>query len=261
VSKCLATITLGSSEMWEAYFRDSWEDYANRHGYDIVRITEPPDPDDDRQPHWQKLLVLENPDVAEYDHVVWLDHDIFITPHAPCIVDAMKTDRVGAVTWQGSYHADPAYLDHAFRPSWRRSGLKWIKEEIHSFEDILTRLGYPPCNDWMNTGVMVLRPDHSHLLNKIYEIGLGGPDTSAEMVAVIHHMLGSGQDLVEPIDRRFNAIWYLDIAMHYPFILNSWETAAMCWETELANNYFVHCCNGATRKLACSILDRKPQLV
>ena len=41
----LVTLALGDQFrwLWRRYCRPSWQAYADRHGYDLISITEPPD--------------------------------------------------------------------------------------------------------------------------------------------------------------------------------------------------------------------------
>jgi hypothetical protein len=74
-------MTLGRKwdERWRRLCEANWREYADRHGYDLIRIENPLDPSERgraRSPSWQKLLVLEQPFASRYERVVWADADL-----------------------------------------------------------------------------------------------------------------------------------------------------------------------------------------
>ena len=90
----------------------------NRHGFDLVVITDPLDTSEratgavPRGRNVSSLALRTSPD---YDRVVWVDSDICINPAAPSIADGIPPERIGAVT-STAFHRRRAAGD-----SWRRS--------------------------------------------------------------------------------------------------------------------------------------------
>jgi hypothetical protein len=102
-SKCLVTLTIGDKykQQWEHFCKTNWTAYANKFGYDLITISEPPDlslRSKNRSPAWLKCLILGLPETSSYDQVVWVDADILINNQdAPDICSFVPQDRIGGV--------------------------------------------------------------------------------------------------------------------------------------------------------------------
>ena len=102
----IVTLAVGAEyeRQWRTACERNWATYAERHGYDVICLTEPLDLSDraaSRSPSWQKLLVLGQPFAADYDRVIWVDADMLFNPEAPALVDGIPAERVGAVDESG----------------------------------------------------------------------------------------------------------------------------------------------------------------
>ncbi|MBL8671001.1 MAG: hypothetical protein JNK11_10160 [Alphaproteobacteria bacterium] len=101
--KAIATLAIGPhyESLWRSHCEASWHAYAERHGYDVIAVTQPLDTSDRaraRSPAWQALLVLSQDWSAKYDRIAWVDSDIVLNyREAPCILDACPEELVGAV--------------------------------------------------------------------------------------------------------------------------------------------------------------------
>jgi hypothetical protein len=248
--KALTTILIGdeSQAMWNHRFRWSWEAYAQRHNYNIEIFTEPLPGAEDKVPAWSKPLVAEQPRIGKYDRFVWVDADVAINPSAPDICELMEPRKIGMVTWKGSYREDPVYLDHAFKSSWRNNGLQWWREKnIQSMADIQVACGYLPCDDWFNAGMFVASPTHGPLFREIFDRGLDSP--SADQPALVDGLLRANPRMVQPLDKRFNVIWDMEVSSYYPFLRYgaSFDTVRECVWACFRRSYFLHFINGQTR--------------
>jgi hypothetical protein len=166
MAKALALINVGEAytKFWNDHCAGAVRAYAARHGYAVVVFDRPLDPSDGRPPQWQKLLILEQPELRGFDDVVWLDSDILINFHrAPCIVTANGSDKVGAISFKRSEMGSPAKLDNR----WGRRSTGGIRDwyRSHGFGDDV--------DDFTNTGVMVLKP---RLHAAIFRCGGEGSD-------------------------------------------------------------------------------------
>jgi hypothetical protein len=251
MKKALVTIAIGEEAhyMWVNVFCSGWQKYADRHGYDIICIRDMIR--DGKSPNWQKLLVAGHPDLSEYEHIVYLDIDIGISPVAPCIVDSMDGDGIGLVTWSKSMHRDPSYYQNAFQLSWSCSDLDWING-LKTFHDMYATAGAEPVDEWFNTGVMVMSPEHAPIFEEVYEQYEETEGSSKEMLPTVSHLHRNYSDKIVHLDRRFNAVWYLDMLAHYRFLVpeSPDELVEKCLINEYETNYFIHFCNSWCRKHA-----------
>ncbi|HVT88122.1 MAG TPA: hypothetical protein VHD56_04660, partial [Tepidisphaeraceae bacterium] len=74
-TKAIVTIIVGEryQKLWQTHARQSWEHYAQKHGYSLIVINQPLDPSPaaaQRSMSWQKLLVLGLPEVRTFDRIV-----------------------------------------------------------------------------------------------------------------------------------------------------------------------------------------------
>jgi len=243
--KAIVTLLIGerTAHEWKRWFARTWVPYAERHGYEIVVLTDPIDRSPrarTREPHWQKLLTLEHPRVRAFERVVWLDHDILINPNtAPCIVSHHGCDRIGMVSEKTKRETVPAYRDNLAR---RWGEIAGVSDAI---PDRYRRAGLPgDVDDTSNAGVIVLRPDaHAPVLREVYETYEENDHTSKEEVPLCYHLFKHG--LVEPLDPRFNRLWAYEMAEHYPHLLRPdrhadhtevWPLVSAAWH----NNWFLH---------------------
>ncbi|GAB6054083.1 hypothetical protein JCM17960_29030 [Magnetospira thiophila] len=259
-AKALVTVLIGDfhQQLWETHFKPTWEPYAAAHGYDIIVIDDYIDRSNkaqERRPHWQKCLILEHPDVQDYAHVVWLDGDVAINFHqAPCVVNAHGSDRIGVL----SYANTLKYID----------GISVLEQRLHTalqgqpygrrIVDRYTEAGLPgDVTDWTNTGVMVLRPPlHREVLRAVYDQYEETPLSMADNMPLSYHLFKN--DLVKPLDPRFNCDIMYALLEHYPFILwpaerENGRLRAMVANAVWGNNYFIHYTGGLGRDFRMDI--------
>lgn len=243
MTQCIATILIGdaSRTMWEQLFAPSWRDYCQRHGYELVVLDKAIDPK--RGPNWQRLLLAGHPDLQRFERIHYLDHDILISPHAPAI-DPIPDGRIGAVTWQGSYRNDPVML-RVFQESWRYNNARWVRDlNPQCFADLMVAAGFPAIEDHCNTGFLSFQPQHADGLRFIFDRFEPNPRSSQEQAAVTWYLCGPPKTyLTHPVDRRYNAIYYLEKAAHYPFLDALYPKSSIIGhaiDAMLRNCYFLH---------------------
>lgn len=224
--KAIVTLLIGDSmrRFWSAFMEKSWRLYAEKQGYDIVLIDDYIDREPlarERTPHWQKLLVLQHPEVRKYRHAVWVDADICINHFtAPSIVDGMTTDKVGCVVFEKGESARRLYRNYG----------------IEDGPDQLT-----------NTGVLVMQPaKHAEMCEWIYRNYKENNDSAKENIPLSYHLFA--HDLAEPIDPRFNVDWTDRMFEHYPFLENLSNQdrdllAGYCVHVAWARSHFLHFIN------------------
>lgn len=265
-NKALVTLVIGKRYLnrWQVRCQVNWQQYAERHHYDLIVIDTPLDTSAravQRSPAWQKCLILGEERVKRYERVVWIDSDIFINPAAPSIVDQVPEDRVGAVEWSaGLTHDEFELLLDRQQAYWKTPVLD------RSAQDYYARFGLPPSFDEVvQTGVLVLSPHrHQSLLEAVYNHyeDKGSNEWHYEMRPLSYELLKA--NCVHWIDHRFNAIWFNIKCLHYPFLLRHsdldyrlpvrlrrrleetlklslhYRAAQMCITTAFLNNYFLH---------------------
>ncbi|WP_293125597.1 hypothetical protein [Microcoleus sp. bin38.metabat.b11b12b14.051] len=262
-SKAIVTLTIGKRylENWQNLCQPNWQKYADRHGYDIICISSPLDDSEraqNRSPCWQKCLILGEESVQKYDRVVWVDADVLINwANAPCIVEGVPVDRVGAAAeWATPNEQLSTEARERLFETW---GITDEKDERGTY----VKYGIPGEFDRIvQDGIMVLSPSHHRsILEKVYheceETGFG------EMPWLSYELLKA--DRVQWIDPRFSTVWNVHKALYYPFLLPKPQTessllarakskllakgvpprlvdkrASECATTALMNTFFLH---------------------
>ena len=237
--KAIVTLIVGQrhAQLWQTLALPSWQRYAARHGYEIVALDRFPDESSfarERHLTWQKMLVLGHPAVARFERVLWLDSDIIINDAvAPCPVEQTPPERVGAV-------ADQALLSHpALATPFAR-----INHAQGGVAEV-ARAGYrvnglePPCDFWLNSGVLVLSPAiHRELFEEIYRGSKPLANVYDEQFPLTYELVRRG--LYQPIDPRFNQLWLEYKAASYPLLRVAPALLSMCVATALDNSFFLH---------------------
>jgi hypothetical protein len=207
--RAIVTLIVGDQwrDRWRRLCEENWRGFAERHGYDLIRLDEPLDSSEragGRSPSWQKLLVLEQPFAQRYERIIWADADLLFGHHAPPVDDDVPPELVGAVDelWAPSQ----ALRDHIHGiPMDRYYGAAGLDG---SFDHIV------------QGGLLVLSPEHHRaLLREIYDgYEDPGPNLDYEMRPLSYELLD--RELVHWIDPRFNRIWDLYRAERYPFLID-----------------------------------------
>ncbi len=260
-----AIVTLCVGEGYTANFlkfaRPSWDAYCEKHGYDLILLTEPIDKScdpDKKSIHWQKMLIGLLAPLKEYKHLVWMDGDIVINHRmAPCIVSALGPGKIGAVDISGVFRrTDDRYNLHT-----RFLLLNYLlarKVDPNTPNAIITdgdlaryhkMLGFEkPADRFINTGVLVFDPNrHGSYLAECYA-KYERDYFDFENTPLSYELQNSGR--IQYLDGRFNAIWGQVLAEHYPFLFNEdlleghRELLGWCVNTAYRNSWFLHFAGG-----------------
>ena len=97
--------------------------------------------------------------------------------------------------------------------------------------------------DVVQTGVLVLGPEHRETLQAVYDDPSVGELKWYEQLPLSHAILGKG--LLHRIDSRFNLVLYERMVLHYPYLMNENLPnrdflVHLAVITELENSYFLH---------------------
>lgn len=251
----IATIAIGGDffETWLQYAYPTWKSYCERHQLGLVVFTSHIDPQDDKRPQWQKLLIgskikSEMPFVQNICH---LDTDILISPLAPNIFDNYQPLNIGLISQKNNLPY-PDLESVLRRIAFLRHNCYSQTYPLDSFlfasiSDVFALLGLPPHLDFACTGVFVFNvQNHSQLLDQWFhkydativdKAGRGAEET------YLNHELQSWGS-IQWLDYRFQALWIYEMAWKYPFLYNNgrsdkkWQKS--CIEASLFTNYFLH---------------------
>jgi hypothetical protein len=121
---------------------------------------------------WQKLFVLDQPEVRKFDRILWLDSDILINANSPSV--QAPQGRIG-------------YVVEAHHPQ--------------AISEWYTQFNLPSAVEVVQTGVLFLEPGHSGILKR----ASGYPETPMyEMPALSRCLISS--TVGYHLDPRFNAV-------------------------------------------------------
>jgi hypothetical protein len=268
--RAIVTLAIGAETLgrWERLCAANWQRYAETHGYDVIclpRVLDDSERARGRSPAWQKCLVFEQPEVAGYEQVVWLDTDIFLNVRTcPDFATLIAPEMMGAV----NSFADPSPEENqqALARLWAMLRAQPGGSKVAEYtkpEDIYARYGEPvqPLSLMLNTGVMVVSPArHSAIFRRVYDnYEDRGPSSYYENVPLSYEMVQSGQ--LQCLDSKCNHLWTWSKLLHYPFLMRrryarsarldrlireiSWQAggrkiARQCASTALANCHVLH---------------------
>jgi len=226
--KALVSIVYGDTYLssWSKYCEKSWKEYASKYNYDIVIFNEPLDNSElarSRSVAWQKCLVLNTPQLINYDRVLWLDSDIIINNAiAPDIVKDVPLNKIG-VTNEFSFYTEENYA-FLFEGYIRY----WLKENPNAVINPTPNAFYTSfglnttLNEVVQTGVMVLNPKyHNDILKHVYYNyeDKGGSSWNYEMRPLSYEIVKS--DFHYFINNRFNLLYNNFKYLYYKHLVDS----------------------------------------
>jgi len=257
-SKAIVSIAAGKRfvRMADRFCRENWKLYADKHGYDLIILNTPPDPNDKRVAAWQKCLVCSQDWSKNYERIVWVDTDIIINPNSPDICEGVPLEKVGAVN-EFTFPTREEYqiaLGRMYK-HWENLGFNPVVN--FSAPEYYKNFGIE-CDfqDVVQTGVMVFNPKiHREMLEHVYynyeEKGL-----NYEMRPLSYEILRNNFEFW--IDKKFNMHIQFLKALYYPYLLNLDVKKPSCFfqkealklniETMFANSHFLHF-TGATEEM------------
>jgi hypothetical protein len=165
---------------------------------------------------WQKCLVLDQPETADRERVVWLDADIVVCEGSPDVIEGVPQEKVGAVDqWNNPTPELAKSIRAAYAEGARRKGVDPAEGEAAESYHTVYGLpkGFPSV---VQTGVMVFSPEvHREVLQATYEWDKPDP-YHYEMPVLSYEIQNRG--LAHWIDPRFNLLWLEQLHYHYPWI-------------------------------------------
>lgn len=223
----LVTLAIGEKyeKPWREICRANWQAYADRHGYEVVLITEPLDDSAlarSRSAAWQKCLILSQDWSADYDRIVWVDSDNLINYHAaPPVVEGVPPDKVGAANsvMMPTRSLGSVSLQRRYE-HWGEANLPYRNYTARAWYEVVGLPG--DYDDIVCTGVMVFSPRHHRdVLEQIYQTpDYAGPTHAREEMRPLSYEFLK-RDLAHWIDSRFNIVVPAELALNYPFLWNA----------------------------------------
>ena len=272
-ARALVTLVIGKyfQSLWEKHCRANWEQYAARHDADVIVLDVPLDSSpraQARQASWQKLLILGQPQVRDYTQVVWLDADILIHPRAAWVGDNVPPELIG-VTDEYEYptrELNFRALTRLYR-LWEKRNIRFARNATP--REFYTLAGFDKTFDRATqSGVMVLNPQpHRAILEHVYhnheQGNLGG--INGEMRPLSYELLSA--NLVHWLAPQWNAIWWFEKAVSFPFLFleNESPLLSACATRALAKNFLLHFAGLQDElravDLTSRLLDEPPRLL
>lgn len=277
MKKALVTLAIGKSYelMFEKLCRRFWSAYADNHNFDIVVLKNHLDISEkaqSRSPAWQKCLILSQPEVREYDQVVWVDSDILINPNSPDITENVLIEKIGAVDAYATPSKDE--FDNMIQrlyKFWTDTGASYI--DNLTAKDFYQKFGLSgEFESVIQTGCMVLSPKHhKELLEHVYYSyeDKGTSSWNYEMRPLSYEILANNYEYW--LSPKFNMSWPLIKQFSYPFLNKKNNTAkkimkkigvdpnskliSKCVTTAFLNNYFLHFAGRTTEDM--KYVDKK----
>lgn len=250
-----ALVTLATDKyvgIWEKYCQTNWAPYAEKHGLDIIVLTErisPPEARHGRTVHWDKCLILSQDYAADYDAIAWLDSDIVINHYtAPSVFDGWDPTKVRALSLVNG-------IPDLERKNARVTELRrrWVNprygEKYIDVPAYYRKGGYESFpEDYINGGVMLFSvTNHRTFLETVfakYEDAAQRDLSWMEQTAVSYELF-TQDDLHQPLPYAFNTLWDLEVGDKYPFLYfeeynDNKDLAAQIRQTAILNTYFMH---------------------
>jgi hypothetical protein len=281
MKKAIVTLAIGKpyEAMFEKYCKASWSLYTEKHGYDLIVITEHLDHSpraQSRTPAWQKCLIFSDPRTQHYDQVVWVDTDILINPNSPDITSEVPLEKIGVVDEAATPSKEDLELYSKrfhpyFVPSLKKQFMQHIDAPSQAMTEYLKYAFNPSAyyndfgldgkfNSIVQTGVMVMSPRyHRELLEYVYyNYEDKGPEWNYEQRPLGYEILKQEKEFW--LSKKFNMTWVIVKALTYPF-LDARATLmerllgkagidyrasliSQCMTATFLNNYFLHYAGG-----------------
>jgi hypothetical protein len=241
-------------ERWRDGFAALWFDYADRHGLGIAVAVENLHRSGDPRLNgsWQKLLAVDAlaQELGRSIRCALIDSDVLISPLAENIFGAVDHGRIGIVSQvRGTpiefrrvtnrialYRRE--YIDAAFPLN---SLLNASPRQVFGWAGFDTEV-----DDFACAGVIVCdSASHGDVFRKWYEEAPTDERYHAigdwEQTYVNHQIQRRPE--VQWIDYSWQAIWMMEVAVHYPFLYASAvepEVLEWCVTSALLKHHFLH---------------------
>jgi len=190
-------------------FRLSVSKYCDRHGYDLHVLTEliePLEPFVLKKFYWQRLLIPSLPQFQQYDFVVSLDADIFISESAPSLPQ-VSPGKIGAVN-ERKYFGNYDWRETIQKKmGWELTGIEWYRQSGEERSS----------NDHLQGGLLIYQPIwHGDLMKRLYSENISNFMKYYQDDQSFLSIYALDNDCIEWLDQRFNCVWFFWKEIMYP---------------------------------------------
>jgi hypothetical protein len=223
---------------WKAHCQPNWQAYADKHGFELITLTQPLDASEQalkRDLNWQKLLLAREPRLKNHKNILWIDADVIINSQtAPNIFDGVPPGKVGAVR-SDVFFENPLLADAFHRVAGKFASIEEYRDNM------FRHYGLPVVQPYLNTGVLAFRDFDLSFLERVYEKYFTATTKYKEQIPLSYELAAAG--LTHEIDPRFNAEWYCQKYSVYDFGNRFLpEMKRLYIAQALAGCYFLHFC-------------------
>lgn len=208
--KALITLTTQHyNEIWENSCSTSWNKWATKNHYSIIRFKSEIDNSDrakSRSHAWQKLLAIASNEAQDFDYCYWVDADTFINPNSPDPTKGIDTSEISVTLETGSpYSQDSQVIKQSWLEAYKTShnNVSWDKRGY--FES----WGFDSKNrPLFNTGLIGFSPKkHSSFFKDIYTFWEeGGSDTLWGEMIPVNLAIQAKHKQHQVLDSRYNRL-------------------------------------------------------
>lgn len=236
IKKAIVTFTIGDkyNQNFDKYFEKSILRYCLKYDYDFIRLTEPLDPN----VHFntrangmliQKLLITTQDWSHEYDYLVWIDSDIYITESAEDICSFINvSDNIFSnhnssnkifMCNQSTQINRRMRLFNQLTRGFELDALTWYRDRgiivDNNSSNNSSNKSKPDYNDVGQSGVIVFQPAlHATICQEIYNSTIANPhyQRNGEDQPFISYELIK-RNMLEFLPWEFNVVWELHANM------------------------------------------------
>lgn len=216
------------------YFRESVEKYCKKYNYDLFVLTELIKYEnnmDSKKILWQKLLIPEK--YSDYDYVIAMDSDIYVSDNAPELPLKEIPDGKVAGSNERKYFGNYEWREEIQRKNgWEITGKDWynISGENRDY------------NDHLNSGFVIYQPKyHAKIIRKLYDDNIDNYQKYHQGDQSILSLFLIDNNLIYWLDQRYNRVWYYWKEIFYPNFDSYDEKLKKEFVTNFVNlNYFSH---------------------
>ena len=228
----IVILTIGDRyiKTFNYYFRDSVEKYCKKYNYDLFVLTELIKVEDNmnsKKFYWQRLLIPDK--YYDYDYVISMDSDIYISDNAPELPLKEIPEGKVAASNERKYFGNYEWREKIqTKNGWEKTGRDWYKLAGEDRE--------------YNGGFIIYQPKyHSQIIRKLYDDNINNYQKYNQDDQSILSLFLIDNNLIYWLDQRFNRVWYFWKEIFYPNFHSYNENLKKELISNFVNlNYFSH---------------------
>lgn len=210
VAVCTFVVGDKYTQSFEKCFKKPLDAYCKKYGYELHVFTKyiiKIDPPNKKKFFWQRFLFTTLSEFKDYDYVLSIDSDIYISSTAPPL-PILQPGKIGCVN-ERKYLGNYEWREMIQREQgWEPTGKDWyaLSGETKQY------------NDHINGGFVLYQPKyHSQSMKKLYDDNIHTYAQWHQDDQSILSSYGIDNNLIEWIDDRYNTVWFFWRELHYPY--------------------------------------------